>query len=93
MIRGPDEEGESAQETEKHWEKRHGEDKARMESKKPREGSNMREDGRIVCIKYRNFALESCHKALCFSLQEFLVPQKDVQRNSRWDSNLGRKES
>lgn len=54
-----------------------------MDSKKPRERSSMKGDGRIVCVKYTNFALESCNKALCFSLQEFLVPQKDLERNSR----------
>ena len=42
MISGPGDEGESAQETKKHQEKSPGEDKARIESRKPREGSSLK---------------------------------------------------
>lgn len=79
MIRGLDDEKESAKETEEHQEERREERKARVESKKRRERSRWRrKEG--LSLSVTPVLCWSQASSLFFS-QELLVPQTEVQRS------------
>lgn len=89
MIRGPDDVEESAQQTTKHQEKSSEEDRARMESRTPREGSSLK--GKEGLSVSNTQILHGVMQQVCV-LPPGVLGTSEVQRNRRLDFSLGRKD-
>ena len=87
VIRDPDNKNELAKDSEKHPEERHEENKAKMESRKPREWSYFRRKKGLF-VSNLQILYWSQASSLCAFLQEILVPKKEVQRNRGLDFSL-----
>lgn len=89
MIKGLDDEEESAQETKKHQEKSAEEDKARMESRKLRERRSLK--GKEGLSLSDTQILHGVMPQVCVFPPGALCTS-EVQRNRRLSFSLGRKE-